>query len=152
MSQFTVERVPLTEVCEFDESSPIDDRIVAESMLLALIPGEHPLRNRSYNVLATNFKKHLSGPSRCTNQRGGIAKMGVNLVVYRKIVVVAGIIDTGSAGGVSHWRHPTPHKKTRRADRDSVMRLGIPGKTREDQVGEFVTTTVRPLHTLLMPT
>ena len=99
MSQFTVERVPLTEVCEFDESSPIDDRIVAESMLLALIPGEHPLRNRSYNVLATNFKKHLSGPSRCTNQRGGIAKMGVNLVVYRKIVVVAGIIDTGSAGG-----------------------------------------------------
>ena len=102
MSQFTVERVPLTEVCEFDESSPIDDRIVAESMLLALIPGEHPLRNRSYNVLATNFKKHLSGPSRCTNQRGGIAKMGVNLVVYRKIVVVAGIIDTGSAGGVSH--------------------------------------------------
>ena len=104
MSQFTVERVPLTEVCEFDESSPIDDRIVAESMLLALIPGEHPLRNRSYNVLATNFKKHLSGPSRCTNQRGGIAKMGVNLVVYRKIVVVAGIIDTGSAGGASHRR------------------------------------------------
>ena len=102
MSQFAVERMPQTEVCNCDESSPTDDGIVAKRMLLTLVHGEHPLRDRHDNVLATHFEKHLTCPSDSTHQRGGTAKMRVNLVVYCKMVVVAGIIDTSSAGGVSH--------------------------------------------------
>lgn len=85
MSQFAVERVPLTEVCEFDESSPTDDGIVAEHVLLTLIHREHPLWDRHDNVLATNFQKHLTCPSDSTHQLGGTAKMRVNLVIYRQI-------------------------------------------------------------------
>lgn len=102
MSQFAAERVPLTEVSEFNESSPTDDGIVAERMLLTLIHGEHPLRDRHDNVVATNFQKYLTCTCHSTHQLGGTAKMRVNLIIYHQTAVVAGIIDTSSAGGVSH--------------------------------------------------
>ena len=97
-----MKRVPLTEVGELVESLPGNDRIVAESVLMALLLAAHPLRDGLQRVLEANFKKYLSSPSRRTNQRGGGAKSAVHLVAYGKIALVAGIIATASAGGVSH--------------------------------------------------